>query len=63
MTGTTGADLSREYAALTDTFASRRYFRKFGAISRHMARVAGVMEAEGRLSAREVKILTRYVAR
>ncbi|MFD1509729.1 hypothetical protein [Lacimonas salitolerans] len=61
MTGTTGADLSREYAALTDTFASRRYFRKFGAITRHMARVAGVMEAEGRLSAREVKILTRYV--
>lgn len=61
MTGTTGADLSRDFAALTDTFASRRYFRKFGAITRHMARVAGVMEAEGRLNAREVAILTRYV--
>lgn len=61
MTGTTGADLSRDHAALTDTFASRRYFRKFGAITRHMARVAGVMEAEGQVSAREVAILTRYV--
>lgn len=59
--GVTGADLTRDYAALQDTFASRRYFRKFGAITRHLARVAGQLEVEGRLSKREVDILTRYV--
>jgi hypothetical protein len=55
------AHVTRDHAALTDTFASRRYFRKFGTITRHLARVAAVMEAEGRLSAREVEVLTRYV--
>ncbi len=54
-------DLSRDHAALTDTFASRRYFRKFGALTRHLTQVAAVMEAEGRLTKREVEILTRYV--
>jgi hypothetical protein len=54
--------MTRDHAALTDTFASRRYFRKFGAITQHLTRVAGVMEAEGRLTRREVDILTRYVS-
>lgn len=55
----TRPDLST--SELADTFASRRYFRKFGAITQHLARVAGVMEAEGRLDKREVAVLTRYV--
>ncbi|SDO24669.1 hypothetical protein SAMN05216196_104172 [Lutimaribacter pacificus] len=58
----TGTDPSRDHAALSDTFASRRYFAKFGAITQHLTRVAGVMDAEGRLSAREVGILTRHVS-
>lgn len=49
-------------AGLSDTFASRRYFRKFEAITTHLARVAGVMEAEGKLTREEVKALSRYVA-
>ncbi|WP_420863910.1 hypothetical protein [Algirhabdus cladophorae] len=46
---------------LSDTFASRRYFRKFERITGHLGRVAGVMEAEGELSKAEVKVLTRYL--
>ena len=55
--------MARDEAALVDTFASRRYFRKFGAITAHLARVAGLMEVEGRLTKREVDILTRHVLR
>ena len=51
-----------ETQGLTDLFASRRYFRKFEAITAHLGRVAGVMEAEGDLNRDEVKILTRYLA-
>lgn len=58
MTTTAPAD---ERAGLTDTFASRRYFRKFEDITGHLGRVAGVLEAEGELDKTEVKILTRYV--
>ena len=46
---------------LTDTFVSRRYFRKFETITAHLGRVAGVMEADGQLSKDEVKVLTGYV--
>ncbi|PJE37175.1 hypothetical protein CVM52_08280 [Pseudooceanicola lipolyticus] len=48
-------------AGLSDTFASRRYFRKFEAITGHLGRVAGVLEAEGALDKTEVRVLTRYV--
>lgn len=51
-----------ETSGLTDLFASRRYFKKFETITGHLARVAGVMEAEGDLNLDEVKILTRYIA-
>lgn len=54
-------DLSNEHTGLSDTFASRRYFRKFERITGHLARVAGRMEAEGRLSKPDVKVLTRYL--
>lgn len=52
----TGVDPS----GLTDRFASRRYFRKFEAITGHLGRVAAVMEADDGLSREEVKILARY---
>jgi len=35
---------NKSLSGLTDTFASRRYFHKFEAITMHMRRVAGVME-------------------
>ena len=46
---------------ISDTFASRRYFRKFERITGHLGRVAGVMEADGELSKTDVKVLTRYL--
>jgi hypothetical protein len=52
----------QDATGLTDLFASRRYFRKFEGILQHMTRVAGVMEAEGRLRRDEVTILTRYAS-
>lgn len=60
-TVTENSDPAGDHAGLTDTFASRRYFRKFEAITGHLMRVAGVMEAEGALSKTEVRVLTRYV--
>jgi len=48
-------------AALTDVFASRRYFAKFERITAHLTRVAAVMQAEGDLNKTEVEVLTRYV--
>ena len=56
-------DLTRDHIGLTDTFASRRYFRKFEGIMQHMLHVAGVMRAEGRLNDAEVEILTRYAVK
>ena len=53
--------MDRDHAPIKDTFASRRYFRKFEAITSHLARVAGQMEIEGSLSKEEVSILTRYI--
>jgi len=55
-------DPTADHVGLTDPFASRRYFKKFDAITGHMTRVAGVMEAEGSLNRDEVKVLTRYGA-
>lgn len=46
---------------LTDTHASRRYFRKFEAITGHLAPVAAVMEVEGRFTATEVSLLARHL--
>ncbi len=50
-----------DHVDLKDTFASRRYFRKFGVITGHLLNVAGVMEAEGELSRAEVRALTGYL--
>lgn len=56
-------EAARDHVGLTDTFASRRYFRKFEGIMQHMLDVAGVMEAEQKLNWDEVAILTRYAAK
>lgn len=56
------ASSDRDHAALNDTFESRRYFKKFDTITGHLARVAAAMQAEGRLSRRDVEVLTRYVS-
>ena len=56
-------DVTRDHVGLSDTFASRRYFRKFEGIMQHMLHVAGVLRAEGRLDEGEVEILTRYAVR
>lgn len=54
-------EIAEDHAGLTDTFASRRYFRKFEAITGHLMRVAAAMQAEGTVNREEVKILTRYL--
>lgn len=54
-------DPSLEHGDLTDPFASRRYFRKFKRILRHLRRTAATMHAEGQLGKIEVRILTRYL--
>ena len=56
-------DPAKNHAGLTDTFASRRYFRKFETITQHLTRVAAAMQAEGRLSKSDVKALTGYLMR
>lgn len=59
---TAQTDSVDERTGLTDTFQSRRYFRKFEDITSHLGRVAAVMEADGTLSKTDVKVLTRYVS-
>ncbi|MBM7066375.1 hypothetical protein [Actibacterium sp. 188UL27-1] len=54
-------DLTRSHAGLTDTFAARRYFAKFEAITGHLGRVATVMQGENSLTRTEVDILGRYI--
>ncbi len=47
----------RDHVGLDDIFASRRYFAKFGQITRYLTRVAAVMQADGRLNKEEVEVL------
>lgn len=54
-------DLQRDHVGLTDTHASRRYFRTFEAITGHLTPVAAVMEVEGRFTATEVELLARHM--
>jgi hypothetical protein len=55
------ADLTRDHVGLSDMFAARRYFRKFDRITAHLARVAGVMETERRLSKGDVAVVGGYI--
>ena len=56
------ADLSRDHVGLTDTFAARRYFRKFEKITQHLGRVADTMADERRLTDTDVAVLRGYLA-
>jgi len=55
-------ETNKDHVGLTDTFASRRYFKKFEAITGHLTRIAGYMHSEGALSREDVKVLTGYLA-
>lgn len=57
----TEIDLTRDHAGLTDTFAARRYFRKFEKITTHLDRVAAAMGQEGRFSRAELNVIRAYV--
>ncbi|MAM63977.1 hypothetical protein [Maritimibacter sp. UBA3975] len=55
------SDLTSDHLDLADTRVTRRYFAKWRAITGHLARVAGQMEAEGSLGRDEVAVIARYV--
>ena len=50
-----------DHFVLEDMRVTRRYFGKFAAITGHLARVAAMLEAEGRLSRPEVEAMARYL--
>ncbi|MEM7076400.1 MAG: hypothetical protein AAF484_15010 [Pseudomonadota bacterium] len=52
---------AQDQSALTDTFASCRYFATFERITAHLLRVASVMQADGDLSRPEIEALSGYV--
>ncbi len=54
-------DHSLDHFKLEDTRITRRYFGKFEKITQHMTRVAGTMEAEGRLGRRDITVIARYL--
>lgn len=53
-------NLMDDHKALTDDVMARRYFAKFGEITRLMGNVAGEMEADHRLQKAEAEILQAY---
>ncbi|MBU2943330.1 hypothetical protein Q4525_00610 [Shimia thalassica] len=52
-----------DHKALMETYASRRYFKKFETITDHLTRVAATRAGQGDLSNTDVKVLTRYLTR
>ena len=56
------AVLTSDHAELYDTLVARRYFAKFERITGHLPRVAAELEAEGRLSRLEARVIGGYVA-
>ena len=60
-TGQATGDPARDHVGLTDTFAARRYFRKFENITGHLTRVANTMEVERRLSGNDVDVIDVYL--
>ena len=61
MTDAVNDTSAAEHVALDNLQSTRRYFEKFEAITNHLARVAGTMEAEGLLSKSDVEVMARYV--
>ena len=55
-------NLTDDHQELYDTLTARRYFAKFERITGHMLRVAGEVEAEGRLTRTEARIFGRYLS-
>jgi len=53
--------LTRDHIGLSDTFAARRYFRKFDQITDHLGRVAAVMASERQLTHTDVGVIGHYV--
>lgn len=62
MADTVKDQLTTDHQELYDTLTARRYFAKFERITRHLIRVAGEVEAEGRLTRSEARILGRYLS-
>lgn len=54
-------DPSQDHIDLVAPFASRRYFRKFERIFKHLTRTAATMHVDGQLGKIEVQLLTRYL--
>jgi len=57
------AALTGDHAELYDTAVARRYFAKFERITGYLPRVAAEMEAEGRFSRLESRVIGEHVAR
>jgi len=57
----TKPDLYQDHFQLEDTRVTRRYFGKFEKITDHLTRVAATMEAERRLSRRDIEALAGYL--
>ena len=55
------ADAPLDHFVLEDMRVTRRYFGKFAAITGHLAKVAAMFEAEGRLTRPEVEAVARYL--
>lgn len=53
--------LVSDHQEVYDTLTARRYFAKFKRITGHLMRVAGEVEAEGRLTRTEARTLGRYL--
>lgn len=53
--------LTSDHHELYDTLVARRYFAKFDRITGHLGRVAAEVEAEGRLTRTEARVLGRYL--
>ncbi len=56
------AALTSDHAELYDTDVARRYFAKFERITAHLPQIAAELEAEGRLSRLESRVIGGYVA-
>ncbi|MDB5659608.1 MAG: hypothetical protein JWS10_2223 [Cypionkella sp.] len=62
MAETVKDQLTTDHQELYDTLTARRYFAKFERITRHLIKVAGEVEAEGRLTRTEARVLGRYLS-
>jgi hypothetical protein len=54
-------DTPPDHHDLADTQVTRRYFRKFAAMTAHLGKVAALFQTEGRFSAAEVEAVAGYL--